>query len=46
MRDIPKQPFPRPLAPYHHTGRDPITGEAVFVARTFAEKKAQKRLSG
>jgi uncharacterized radical SAM protein YgiQ len=30
----------------YHTGRDPITGEAVFVARTFAEKKAQKRLLG
>ncbi|MCX6560800.1 MAG: YgiQ family radical SAM protein [Candidatus Aminicenantes bacterium] len=28
----------------YHTGRDPITGEAVFVPRTFVEKKAQKRM--
>jgi uncharacterized radical SAM protein YgiQ len=28
----------------YHTGIDPITGEKVFVPRTFAEKKAQKRL--
>ncbi|MDD8025805.1 MAG: YgiQ family radical SAM protein [Acidobacteriota bacterium] len=28
----------------YHTGRDPITGEAVFVPRTYAEKKAQKRM--
>ncbi len=28
----------------YHTGVDPITGEAVFVPRTFAEKKAQKRI--
>jgi len=28
----------------YHTGTDPITGEAVYVARTFAEKKAQKRM--
>jgi hypothetical protein len=26
------------------TGRDPITGLEVFVPRTFAEKKAQKRI--
>jgi radical SAM superfamily enzyme YgiQ (UPF0313 family) len=28
----------------YHTGIDPITGEPVYVPRTFAEKKAQKRL--
>ena len=28
----------------YHTGVDPITGESVYVPRTFAEKKAQKRL--
>ena len=28
----------------YHTGRDPITGEEVYVPRTFAEKKAQKRI--
>ncbi|HSA95314.1 MAG TPA: DUF3362 domain-containing protein [Acidobacteriota bacterium] len=28
----------------YHTGRDPITGEAVYVPRPYAEKKAQKRL--
>jgi uncharacterized radical SAM protein YgiQ len=27
----------------YHTGIDPITGESVYVPRTFAEKKAQKR---
>ncbi len=30
----------------YRTGRDPITGAEVFVPRTFAEKKAQKRLLG
>jgi hypothetical protein len=25
---------------------DPVTGEKVYVPRTFAEKKAQKRLLG
>lgn len=28
----------------YHTGVDPITGEPVYVPRTFAEKKAQKRM--
>ncbi|MFZ2054238.1 MAG: YgiQ family radical SAM protein [Candidatus Aminicenantales bacterium] len=28
----------------YHTGIDPITGEPVYVPRTFIEKKAQKRL--
>jgi len=28
----------------YHTGLDPATGEAVYVPRTFGEKKAQKRL--
>jgi uncharacterized radical SAM protein YgiQ len=28
----------------YHTGKDPLTGEAVYVPRTFAEKKAQKRM--
>jgi uncharacterized radical SAM protein YgiQ len=28
----------------YHTGKDPITGESVYVPRSFAEKKAQKRL--
>jgi uncharacterized radical SAM protein YgiQ len=28
----------------YHTGVDPVTGEAVYVPRSFAEKKAQKRL--
>ncbi|MGB7296431.1 MAG: YgiQ family radical SAM protein [Candidatus Aminicenantales bacterium] len=28
----------------YHTGIDPVTGERVHVPRTFAEKKAQKRL--
>jgi radical SAM superfamily enzyme YgiQ (UPF0313 family) len=28
----------------YHTGMDPVTGEPVYVPRTFAEKKAQKRL--
>ncbi len=30
----------------YHTGVDPITGEHVYVPRTFAEKKRQKRLLG
>jgi radical SAM superfamily enzyme YgiQ (UPF0313 family) len=30
----------------YHTGIDPITGERVFVPRSFAEKKSQKRLLG
>ena len=28
----------------YHTGLDPATGEKVYVARTFAEKKEQKRM--
>jgi len=28
----------------YHTGIDPVTREAVYVPRTFAEKKAQKRM--
>jgi uncharacterized radical SAM protein YgiQ len=28
----------------YHTGVDPVTGEEVFVPRSFAEKKAQKRM--
>jgi uncharacterized radical SAM protein YgiQ len=28
----------------YHTGIDPLSGEKVFVSRTFAEKKAQKRM--
>jgi len=28
----------------YYTGKDPASGEAVFVPRTFAEKKALKRL--
>jgi radical SAM superfamily enzyme YgiQ (UPF0313 family) len=28
----------------YHAGMDPVTGEKVYVPRTFAEKKAQKRL--
>jgi uncharacterized radical SAM protein YgiQ len=28
----------------YHTGKDPATGEPVYVPRSFAEKKAQKRL--
>jgi uncharacterized radical SAM protein YgiQ len=28
----------------YHTGTDPLTGERVYVPRTFAEKKAQKRM--
>ncbi len=28
----------------YHTGKDPITGDAVYVPRPYAEKKAQKRL--
>ena len=30
----------------YHTGLDPITGEAVYVPRPYAEKKAQKRMLG
>lgn len=30
----------------YYTGRDPITGEAVYVPRPYAEKKAQRRLVG
>jgi radical SAM superfamily enzyme YgiQ (UPF0313 family) len=28
----------------YHTGKDPMTGETVYVPRPYAEKKAQKRL--
>jgi radical SAM superfamily enzyme YgiQ (UPF0313 family) len=28
----------------YHTGKDPMTGEEVYVPRPYAEKKAQKRL--
>jgi radical SAM superfamily enzyme YgiQ (UPF0313 family) len=28
----------------YHTGKDPITGQAVYVPRPYAEKKAQKRM--
>ena len=28
----------------YHTGKDPITGETVFVPRTFTEKKDQKKM--
>jgi len=28
----------------YHTGKDPITGESVFVPRTFTEKKEQKKM--
>jgi len=28
----------------YHTGRDPMTGEVVYVPRPYAEKKAQKRM--
>lgn len=28
----------------YHTGKDPITGEPVYVPRPYAEKKAQKRM--
>lgn len=30
----------------YFTGKDPLTGEPVYVPRTFAEKKEQKRLLG
>jgi uncharacterized radical SAM protein YgiQ len=30
----------------YHTGKDPMTGEAVYVPRPYAEKKAQKRMLG
>ena len=28
----------------YHTGKDPATGEPVFVVRSYAAKKGQKRL--
>ena len=28
----------------YHTGKDPVTGESVYVPRPYAEKKAQKRM--
>jgi radical SAM superfamily enzyme YgiQ (UPF0313 family) len=28
----------------YYTGKDPLTGEPVYVPRTFAEKKEQKRM--
>ena len=28
----------------YHTGKDPMTGESVYVPRPYAEKKAQKRM--
>jgi uncharacterized radical SAM protein YgiQ len=28
----------------YHTGKDPITGESVYVPRPYAEKKAQRRM--
>jgi len=28
----------------YYTGKDPLTGESVYVPRTFAEKKEQKRM--
>jgi uncharacterized radical SAM protein YgiQ len=36
-------PMTRSTAMYH-TGKDPVTGEKVFVPRSYAEKKDQKRL--
>jgi radical SAM superfamily enzyme YgiQ (UPF0313 family) len=30
----------------YYTGKDPVTGETVYVPRPFAEKKAQKRMLG
>jgi radical SAM superfamily enzyme YgiQ (UPF0313 family) len=30
----------------YHTGKDPMTGETVYVPRPYAEKKAQKRMLG
>ena len=30
----------------YHTGKDPITGESVYVPRPYAEKKAQRRMLG
>ncbi|MDD8015417.1 MAG: YgiQ family radical SAM protein [Acidobacteriota bacterium] len=30
----------------YHTGKDPMTGKAVYVPRPYAEKKAQKRMLG
>jgi hypothetical protein len=28
----------------YYTGKDPITGEPVYVPRPYAEKKAQRRM--
>jgi uncharacterized radical SAM protein YgiQ len=36
-------PMTRSTAMYH-TGKDPLTGKAVFVPRSYAEKKKQKRM--
>jgi uncharacterized radical SAM protein YgiQ len=36
-------PMTRSTAMYH-TGKDPVTGRKVFVPRTYAEKKEQKRV--
>jgi uncharacterized radical SAM protein YgiQ len=30
----------------YHTGKDPVTGESVYVPRSYAEKKAQRRMLG
>jgi hypothetical protein len=30
----------------YHTGKDPATGESVYVPRPYAEKKAQRRMLG
>jgi uncharacterized radical SAM protein YgiQ len=30
----------------YHTGKDPVSGESVYVPRPYAEKKAQKRMLG
>jgi hypothetical protein len=30
----------------YYTGKDPITGETVYVPRSYAEKKAQRRMVG
>ncbi len=30
----------------YHTGKDPVTGESVYVPRPYAEKKAQRRMLG
>jgi radical SAM superfamily enzyme YgiQ (UPF0313 family) len=29
----------------YHTGRDPVTGEEVYVPRTYREKKEQRRMA-